>query len=93
MSKFGESKRKHVNDGNKVIRFKSITGTELELLAIFNEIDTIDIWSHEDFDQIQPGMQVDMRLSPALYYIVQQQFGRKSFDVLIEDYQVNISRV
>lgn len=71
-----------------MIRFKSITDNEIELLSVFNEIDTIDVWSHEDFGQIQPGMQVDMRLSPALYHIVQQQFGRNSFDVLIEDYQV-----
>lgn len=82
---------KHVNDGNKVIRFKSITDTEIELLSVFNAIDTIDVWSHEDFGQIQPGMQVDMRLSPALYHIVQQQFGRNTFDVLIEDYQVKMS--
>ena len=74
-----------------MIRFKSITDTEIELLSVFNEIDTIDVWSHEDLGQIQPGMQVDMRLSPALYHIVQQQFGRNSFDVLIEDYQVNMT--
>ena len=87
---FVENYWKHVNDGNKVIRFKSITETEIELLSVFNEIDTIDVWSHEDFGLIKPGMQVDMRLSRTLYSIVQNQFGRNSFDVLIEDYQVNI---